>query len=168
MRVGLSLLVLGYVIAFTDPLYAQELPQPSSRVLLTVDGKIGLTNGGGEAKFDREMLKSLGMQSITTPNPFEAGMHTFEGVLISDLLKAVDAKGTHLLATAHDGYAVEVPVEDAMKYPVMLAMIWNGKVMKIRNRGPIWIIYPIGKYPELVDQKYSARSVWQLKRLTVE
>lgn len=163
-----TLLIFGYVIPVAGISHAKGLPEPSSETLITIDGKIGFTNDKGEAKFDREMLKALGTRSITTPNPFETGIHTFEGVLIRDLLKAVQAKGTRLVAVAHDGYTVEVPIEDTAKYPVMLAMIWNGKEMKIRNRGPLWIIYPIGQYPELIHQKYSARSVWQLKRLTVE
>lgn len=148
--------------------YAQSLPKPTSAVLLTVEGNIGVTNSDGKAEFDRGMLEALGMQKIVTTNPFETGTHTFEGILISDILKAVVANGSNLSAVAYDGYSVVIPIEDVVNYPVMLAMVWNGKAMKIRNRGPLWVIYPIGKYPELQNQKYSARSVWQLKTLTVE
>lgn len=160
--------VFGLLFAVQGALHAQELQRPSSDVLLTIDGKIGVTNANGKAEFDRGMLEALGMQTIVTTNPFETGTHTFDGVLISDLLKAVNADGSNLAAVAHDGYSVIIPAEDALNYPVMLAMVWNGKTMKIRNRGPLWVIYPIGKYPELQDQKYSARSVWQLKKITVE
>lgn len=154
--VALSLVSVGQ-------LSAQSLPQPKTEVLLTVSGKIGVTNAEGEAQFDRNMLRALGVKSISTANPFETGMHFFEGVLISDVLDAVQAKGTALNAKAHDGYAVQIPIEDVRKFPVMLAMVWNGKAMRIRNKGPLWVIYPLTQYPELVDQKYSARSVWQLK-----
>lgn len=160
--------IISLMLVVVGTTRAQNLPMPTSTVLLTVDGDIGVTNANGKAEFDRGMLEALGIKSIVTTNPFETGTHTFEGVLIRDVLEAVDANGADLAAVAHDGYSVKIPVEDALNYPVMLAMVWNGKTMKIRNRGPLWVIYPIGKYPELQNQKYSARSVWQLKKLTVE
>ncbi len=164
---GCVFIVSVTLIAVGTP-RAQGLPIPTSPVLLTVDGNIGVTNVNGKAEFDRGMLEALGMQSIVTTNPFETGTHTFEGVLVRDILKAVDANGGDLAAVALDGYSVKIPVEDVLNYPVMLAMVWNGKAMKVRNRGPLWVIYPIEKYTELQDQKYSARSIWQLKKLTVE
>lgn len=161
-------LVISLTLIVVENAYAQSLPMPTSAVLLTVDGNIGVTNADGKAEFDRGMLEALGMQTIVTTNPFETGTHTFEGVLIRDVLKAVDAKGSDLAAVASDGYSIKIPTEDVLNYPVMMAMTWNGKTMKVRNRGPLWVVYPIGKYPELQNQKYSARSVWQLKKLTVE
>lgn len=167
---GLSVLALILSLVFSGhgALIAQELPKPSSEILITIDGNIGVTNANGKAEFDRDMLEALGMQSFKTSNPFETGLHEFEGVLLRDLLDALKASGTTLLARALDGYTVEIPIKDIYDYPVMLAMIWNGETMKVRSRGPLWVIYPIGKYSELQDQKYSARSVWQLTKLTVE
>ncbi len=162
------LILVALSLVSVAELSAQSLPAPKSEVLLTVSGKIGVTNAEGEARFDRDMLQALGVKSISTANPFETGMHSFEGVLISDVLDAVQANGKALNAEAHDGYSVQIAIEDVRKFPVMLAMVWNGKVMRIRNKGPLWVIYPLTQYPELVDQKYSARSVWQLKQLTVE
>lgn len=162
------LLMVALSLFAEGPSLAQSLPQPKSEVLLTVSGEIGVTNAEGEARFDRDMLQALGVKSISTENPFQTGMHTFEGVLISDVLDAVQANGTALNAEGHDGYSVQIPIEDVRKFPVMLAMVWNGKVMRVRNKGPLWVIYPLTQYPELVDQKYSARSVWQLKQLTIE
>lgn len=164
---GLAFILMALCVLPT-PSVSNELPKPSSEVLLTVDGKINVMNGNGFAAFDRNMLNSLGVQSITTENPFEKGMHSFEGVLIRDILSATKAEGTVLRATGLDGYTVQIPIEDVQKYPVMLAMVWNGEVMRVRNRGPLWVIYPLSDYPELIEQKYSARSVWQLKKLTVE
>lgn len=170
VTLGLCAVAVFLVVFFAQigASHAKELPKPTSEILLTVGGNVEITNGDGVAEFDREMLESLGIQSITTKNPFETGMHSFDGVLIRDILNAVQAKGAVLNATAHDGYSVQIPIEDTQKFPVMLAMVWNGKVMKVRNRGPLWVIYPLSDYPELVDQKYSARSVWQLKKLMVE
>jgi len=147
---------------------SDKLEKPTGPVILTVEGKIARTNAGKEARFDRKMLEALGMHTLKTSNPFDTGIHTYEGIRISDLLKKVGADGDTLVAYALDGYAVEIPVADTVKYPAMLAMVSNGKVMTVRNKGPIWVVYPIDKYPELKDEKYSSRSIWQLERLIVE
>ena len=147
---------------------SETLEAPTGPVILTVEGNIKITNAGKEARFDRNMLKALGMHTLKTSNPFDSGTHIYEGILLSDLLKRVQADGKVLVAYALDGYAVEIPVADPMEYPVMLAMLWNGKEMTVRNKGPIWLVYPIDNYSELKDEKYSSRSVWQLERLIVE
>lgn len=162
----LSLLSMTVLVCLTKTVFA-ELKQPTGDVILVVTGKIGESNGDGEARFDRDMLESLGMETLKTATPFEEGIQTFEGPLLSMLLRHVDATGDLLLATALDGYTVEIPVTDAIDYPVILAMAWNGVKMGVRNKGPVWIIYPIDQHPELVQERFSARSVWQLNRIEI-
>lgn len=161
-------LIFGLVVTIIGSSVAQELPKRSSEVLLTVDGKISVTNYLDKAEFDRSMLEAIGMQSMKTSNQFEPGIHEFQGVLLRDLLDKLKSSGTTLVARALDGYTIELPVKDAYDYPVMLAMIWNGKVMRVRNRGPIWVVYPIDDYDALRSPQFSGRSIWQLKSLTVK
>ena len=39
--------------------------------------------------------------------------------------------------------------------------------MSIRDKGPIFMIYPFDKNPELYNEKYFSRSVWQIKSIEV-
>ena len=169
LKIFISVLLFAFCAAFMLPeARATTLQKPSGQVLLTVSGAITQYNAGDEAAFDREMLQSLGMHKLRTSNPFETGIHEFEGVLLRDVLSKVGATGSKLTAYALDGYAVEIPVEDAGKYQVLLALVWNGKPMTVRNKGPIWVIYPVDRFDDLKDEKYSARSIWQLGRLVVQ
>ncbi|MFQ1877342.1 hypothetical protein ACK36J_07910 [Aeromonas veronii] len=34
--------------------------------------------------------------------------------------------------------------------------------MTLRNKGPLWIIYPLSDHPELNKELYHSRMVWQL------
>lgn len=140
---------------------------PAGEVILTVAGKISETNVGEEAHFDREMLAALGMETLETTTPFEEGPQVFQGPLLAALLEAVGADGQVIIATALDGYTVEIPAQDMRDYPVLLAMIWNGAEMGIRNKGPTWIVYPLDQYPELVGEKFSTRSIWQLSSIRI-
>ncbi|VFB10773.1 oxidoreductase molybdopterin binding subunit [Aeromonas salmonicida] len=38
-------------------------------------------------------------------------------------------------------------------------------MLTLRNKGPLWIIYPLSEYPELNKEVYHSRMVWQLTAL---
>lgn len=155
----------GSRVAFAD----DQLPTPTSEVLLRVDGSISARNTDDAALFDRGMLEGLGMHTMkTSSNPFEPGKHEFKGVLLRDILNAVGASGDTIIAGALDGYKIKIPKSDAYDYDVLVAMIWNGKVMRVRNRGPLWVLYPIDQHKELNSAEYSGRSIWQLNNLTIQ
>ena len=169
------ILALFVMIAFALPIIlttietaSADIPKPDGTPLLIITGKITKTNVGGEAQLDRKTLQLIGMEKLTTSNQFEPGVHTYEGVLLGNLLTFLGATGTRLIATALDGYSVEIPRHDAERYPVIIAMIRNGQPMTVRDRGPLWIIYPIDQFKELKDEKYSSRSIWQLNRIDVQ
>lgn len=168
-QVALKSLAIAAVFLFaTGTVSAGELPAPQGSVLLSVDGKIANTTDGSTAKFDRAQLEAFGLHKLTTSNPFIEGVHDFEGVRLADVLNAVQPQGTALIAHALDGYNVDIPLEDASKYNVLLAMKMDGKVMRVRSKGPLWIIYPVDQHDELKAEHFSSRSIWQLTTLTVK
>jgi len=144
------------------------MEKPTGNVILSISGAITETNAGSDAIFDRDMLRALGMHSLITTNPFETGLQRFEGVLLSDVLKHTGATGKTIIAHALDGYTVEIPAADATRYPVLLAMVWNGQEMTVRNKGPLWVVYPVDQFDELKKEIFSIRSIWQLTRLTIK
>ena len=161
-------LVLAALFAGAPAIAANPLPAPTGKVLLSVSGAITNTTDGETAVFDRMQLQALGVHTLRTSNPFVQGVHTFEGVRLSDVLNAVGAQGQTVVARALDGYSVDIPVEDAMKYQPLLAMKMDGKVMRVRTKGPIWVIYPVDQYEELKAEDFSARSIWQLNALEIK
>lgn len=167
-RRALAFLVLAIAAVTAPAASAEPLPEPTDTVILTVDGRIANGNDEGLARFDRAMLEALGTRTVTTSNPFIQGVHEFEGPLLSDLLAKVGATGAILAARALDDYSVDIPIEDAGKFPVILATRMDGEVMSVRAKGPIWIIYPVDQNEQLRSEAYSVRSIWQLKQLTVK
>ena len=146
---------------------AQALAPPMEKVVLTVRGMIGKTNGAGAAHFDMAMLNALAQHTIRTGTPWYPGTSEFSGPLLADLLKLVEAKGSVILASALNDYSVTVPVSDAREHRMVLATLLNGKPMSIREKGPIFLVYPFDSKPELRGAAYYERSVWQLKSLDV-
>lgn len=148
--------------------FATELPQSEGRVILTVSGNISRTNHEQNARFDRRMLAQLPQHTLTTQTPWTEKPHTYEGVLLWDLLQSLGASGQHVTALALNGYQSDIKMDIIQSYPILLAMKDNGTQMRVRNKGPLWIIYPISEYPELDAPKHYEGMVWQLSALEVK
>ena len=138
---------------------------PVQRPLLT----IGLQTGEGThvITLDRASLVAMGMESMETTTPWYNGKVKFEGVPMTRLLEAVHAEGKTLTATALDDYISTIPVEDFAKYHVLLALKRDGVDMPIRDKGPLFIVYPYDSSVELQNQIFYSRSAWQVKRFDI-
>ena len=77
-------------------------------------------------------------------------------------------EGKMATATAINDYSVEIPIEDYATYDVILATEMDGKKLTLRDKGPIWIVYPRDDHSELDDPVVNARWIWQLVELGVE
>jgi hypothetical protein len=47
-------------------------------------------------------------------------------------------------------------------------VIFDQHAMTVRDKGPLFIIYPYDSNPDLKAQKYYSRSVWQIARIEVK
>lgn len=156
------------LLAVHLPLHAQKLASPGARTVLTVGGKIGQTNGPGLARFDMAMLNALPQRTIRTRTPWYPGVTEFTGPLLADVLTLVEASGTSLRATALNDYSIVIPLSDAADHQVILATLLNGKPMSVREKGPVFLIYPFDSKEQLRASTFYERSIWQLKSLELK
>jgi hypothetical protein len=147
---------------------AHALGRPSGPVVLVISGRVGLPNAGSHAEFDMGMLEQLPQRSFVTRTPWFAGPHKFTGPLLRDVLAACAAQGSNLRAVALNDYRVDLPFDDATRYDVLLARLLDDKPMAVRDKGPLFIIYPFDSSVELRTTVYYSRSAWQLKSLEVQ
>lgn len=147
---------------------AGTLATPMDKPVLTISGDISETNSGDTAQFDRAMLEKIGMVKIVTTTPWYQGPMTFEGVPMDKLMAAVGAKGQRVVAYALNDYTTEIPMEDFAKHHAILALKRNGDYMPVRDKGPLFVVYPYDSEPELKSQIFYSRSAWQVARLVVK
>lgn len=148
-------------------LLALSLDTAVAEPVLSVSGNIEAVDGTGVATFDRDDLSRFSQHTIRTSTTWTEGVHEFRGVLLCDVLDAVGATGSVVEARAMNDYYVEIPAEDCRTYPVLLALEQDGAPLTLRDRGPIWIVYPRDDFSELNDSLIDARWVWQLRELIV-
>ena len=155
------------LVLFVPAVLAGSLSAPKGEVILTVSGRIATTNRDATAVFDRDMLEAMPGRTTETETPWTKGRTRFRGPLGSALLDAVGADGTTLHIVALNDYAVDVPVEDFRKWPVILATRKDDQPMSVRDKGPLFVIYPFDLDRGLYNEKYFSRSAWQVKSIEV-
>ena len=143
------------------------LPATTGPVLLSVTGQVSRRNTPTGADFDLAMLEALPQHSFQTHTPWDTGPRRFSGPLLREVLAQAGAQGRELRAEALNRYAVDIPVDDLARYPVLLATRLDGQLMRVRDRGPLFVIYPFDDAPELKGQRHYDRSIWQLRHLQV-
>ena len=151
----------------TGPRRALALEPPQGRPLLTISGRIGVTNDGDLVSLDRASLEALGTSSLKTKTPWYDGEQHFEGVAMRTLMQAIGATGDRITAIALNDYTTEIPMSDTRDFDVLLALKREGAYMPVRDKGPLFIVYPFDSEKRLQSQTYYGRSAWQVSRLII-
>jgi hypothetical protein len=160
LALGLAGCLLAHATLALDP--------PAGPVVLTLSGKVGKPNAGDRVVFDMTMLERLPQHSFSARTPWYPQPRKFTGPLLRDVLAAAGAKGQMLKAVALNDYVVDIPFEDAQQHDVILARLLDDKPMPVREKGPLFIVYPFDSKPELRNAVYFSRSAWQLKAIQVQ
>jgi len=142
---------------------------------LPVDGNAAdpiLTIGGLTEKTDKsplhltlEEFEAIDTTTVITKTPWHKEETTFSGVSGVALMKFLGARGTEIDAIALNDYKVAIPVSDFLNSGLILATRKNGTPMSIRDKGPIFVIYPFDANPKLDNEVIYGRSIWQVKEI---
>ena len=165
-RRRLALGALGLpLLSLAGPGWA--LQSPAGAVVLSIGGRVGKPNREGRALFDMDMLAALPQRSITQKTPWYPGPRKFTGPLLRDVLEAAGALGQSIEAIALNDYKVTIPMDDVRQHDVLLALLLDERPMPVRDKGPLFIVYPFDSDARLRNSIYYSRSAWQLKALEI-
>ena len=156
---------MAFVAVSAAPLWANDLAAPTGEVILTVTGLIDVTNVEGSAQFDLNMLEELDSTIVETSTIWTEGTNVFQGVSLAVLVDRLGIEGSNLNATAINDYAVEIPLSDAVAGGPIVAYKMDGNTMSVRDKGPLWVIYPYDSNADYRSEVVYSRSIWQLDRI---
>ncbi len=159
---------IAVVTTAGSPAAQTALAAPKGKVILTITGMIAIKNAPNGAAFDRAMLDAMPKTTIKTATPWTEGQQVFEGIALKTLIAAVGGTGGTVRALALNNYAYEIPLADATKYGAILAYKQNGREISVREKGPLWIVYPLDDFAEIRNIEYHSRMVWQIKELQIK
>jgi hypothetical protein len=158
-------LKLGVLCALVLTAFAQLCAADG---LMAINLRLIVMPSAGQARqvdLSRDDLLALPKRTVTTMTPWTEGLVEVEGVSLAELIRASGAKPSQIKATALNNYAVEIPASDAGIADVIVAYRKNGAFMSVRDKGPLWLIYPLTSQPELDTEATHSKMIWQLSSL---
>ncbi|MGR3813241.1 MAG: molybdopterin-dependent oxidoreductase [Cognatishimia activa] len=162
-----NLFAIALLIVCSAAASVAEISQPKGEVVLEISGEISSKNVAETAQFDLEMLQALPSHSFVTSTIWTDGAQSFEGVELSVIADLVGFEGDTLSASAVNDYTIEIPIADAAPGRAMIAYMRNGNPMPLRDKGPLWIVYPFDSSSDFQSETIYSRSIWQLNRIAV-
>lgn len=158
---------VGAIAATSAHAAAPALAPPAGAVVLTIRGRgVASPNAGDAAAFDMATLERLPQQRIVTETPWYPKARTFSGPLMRDVLAAAGvAEGERARLVALNDYRVDMPLDDARRHDVIVATRLDERAMSVREKGPLFVMYPFDREPQLRSSQYFSRCVWQLKAI---
>lgn len=121
----------------------------------------------GEVSLSQEDILAMSDQQMVTQTPWTDGTLTFRGAPLEAVLALAGIDDGWVNARGLNNYSVNVPVDQALAARAFLAVHMNGELMRIKDKGPFWIVFPWDEHPELLTREIRAWSVWQLQALSV-
>jgi len=116
-------------------------------------------------------LKALPAATIETDLPEAlqiAGHHVWTGVPLDVILAALGGNAAEIRLDALNDYSITIPAADIATYHPILAYGRDGQDIAVRDKGPMIVIYPFDRYPELEQQTYLNRTIWQVDEIRAE
>ncbi|MFC3228826.1 hypothetical protein ACFOGJ_16395 [Marinibaculum pumilum] len=162
-RTMLAALVLA-VIALTVARPALAADPAEEKPILHLEN----ADGSKVVELSLADLQALGRVTFDSSTPWTDGAVRFEGVPLSAVLDTVRGTESRLQAAALNDYAIEMPIEEILPFEPVLAWARDGRLMSVRNRGPLWLVFDFDRFPETRNETFLARSIWQLKSLRLQ
>ena len=145
----------------------QPLAAPKGDVLLKIIGNVANANADSTAAFDRDMLDAMPQVSFETSTRWTDGVNSFAGPSLKNLLDVTGAQGAVIKAKAANDYVVEIPAEVLSEGAPIIATTMNGQTMSLRDKGPLWIVFPYDESETYRTGDIYAYSIWQLVELNI-
>lgn len=126
-----------------------------------------ISGPSGEVSLSQEDILAMSDQQVVTQTPWTDGTLTFRGAPLAAVLARAGIDDGWVNARGLNNYSINVPIDQALAAKAFLAVHMNGELMRIKDKGPFWIVFPWDEHPELLTREIRAWSVWQLQALSV-
>ena len=156
--------VVAGAVALVAGMTVVSLDARAEGDVLTISGRIS-----GEDDAHMLSLDELGDfpgHVVTTSTIWTEGEQVFRGISGADLAERFAADGvTEVHAVAVNDYEVVIPFDIFSAQTTLIAYERNGSPMSVREKGPLWIVFPYDQDPSFRADSFRSYSIWSLTRV---
>lgn len=155
-RMALWIVALAaMVLPFADPARAEP-------VVLSV------SHQGGNIQMTDADLLALPQVVFRTKTQWTDGIITFEGPSLKTVLSNAGITDGVVKLTAVNDYSVTIPWDVIEDDVPVIANRLNGEPFSVREKGPLWLVFPYDADEAYRTEQIFSYSVWQLDRISTE
>ncbi len=122
---------------------------------------------GRSVTFTMEELQALPQASFRTSTIWTDGVNTFSGPTLATVLEAAEMPFNDLRVSAINDYNVDFPADQIQDATPVLTVLINDAPFSVREKGPIWLLFPFDDNVEFRTEDFFTLSVWQLIQIDV-
>ncbi len=161
--IGALVVLVLIAVAFTACSSAPAAP--TGETTLVVTGNLGVTNAGDNFEFDAEMF-SNNLTELVINDPWMGDGLNYSGMTLASILEVVEApeSATSVIVVAQDGFELVIPIEDALKWDILLVHFIDGEPLTEDNGGPVKIAFPDEARETYLDDNW----VWWVVEVIIE
>ena len=135
--------------------------------ILEISGKTDMT-ASQSVNLSLQEFDAIDQSTVVTKTPWHKEVTTFSGVSGRALLEYLGSNAKSVEAVALNDYKVIIPVSDLLEQGLIFATRKDGAPMSIREKGPIFVVYPFDADTKLNNEVIYGRSIWQVKALNFQ
>lgn len=125
-------------------------------------------NATGESiTFTDAELMALPQESFETETIWTEGVVRFSGPSVKTVIEQTDMPAADVQLVAINDYNIVLPLEKIEDGAPIIASRINGEPFSVREKGPLWVVFPYDDESRYNTEEYFSFSVWQLNRLNV-
>lgn len=108
-------------------------------------------------------IRAMPATEIATTTPWTDGRQEFVGVAGDDLVRALGISAAEVVvAHAMNDYEVAIPYPVFAAATTLIAYSRNGSLMGVRDKGPLWVVFPYDADSVFASDVYLAYSIWSV------
>ena len=153
--------------ALAAVLVTPQVPAPSRAAGFAARPSIPLRilSGGTETVLRTRDLSAMPQRSVKAVTPWTEGVVTFSGVPFETLAREFGGDAGRVTLKAINAYKITLEVPELLADEALLAIRMNGRPMPVRDKGPIWLVFPSARRPELAHADNVHRWIWQIDEI---
>ncbi|NKX43202.1 molybdopterin-dependent oxidoreductase [Roseicyclus persicicus] len=156
-------LLIGLVAAGCAVVPGRRLVAQQPGTILTVIP----SPGAAGVDFSDADLTAMATETFTTTTIWTEGEVEFSGPPLAEVLRAAGlaADVRRLRLTALNDYSVEIETDRIEAAAPIIANRIDGQPFSVRDKGPLWLVFPYDSDARFRSESVFAVSVWQLRRI---